>query len=185
MPEVWRFLKKVWKFWQVNLTGSALIAVLLLVQIFVRSVPWWGYAGVAVITLFMSCFLAWRDEYRSRLVIESSRGKEWADLSSQASVEMSFRLKAERQLEATKKQLAQAEQKLADERANKLSTDEIVLREARTGFRVIQRQGYNAVAPRYFLNETWVKMVSEKYGKTAKEIDEAIDRLDGKFHWQA
>jgi hypothetical protein len=86
VPEAWRFFKKVWKFWKINLTGSALIALLFLFEIFVRSVAWWAYAGIAAATLIMSCFLAWRDEYRSRLALESSRGEEWRTYFSSAPI---------------------------------------------------------------------------------------------------
>ena len=184
MPEVWRFLKKVWKFWQINLTGSFLIAVLVLVQIFVRSVAWWAYAGIATVTLLMSCFLAWRDEYRLRLELENSRGEEWFDLLGRANAESSLRLETQRELGITKRQLDEAKQQLADERGNKLSVDEIVLREAREGFRGLTAFRDLTMPPRKPLNEAWVRMVAGKHGKTVEEINEAIDRLDGKFHWQ-
>jgi hypothetical protein len=187
VPEAWRFLKKVWKFWQINLTGSVFIAILVLVQIFVRSVPWWAYAGIAAMTLIMSCFLAWRDEYRSRLALENSRGEEWLDLLGQAKAELSFRLETEQELEVTKRQLEEAKQRLTDEKANKLTIDEIVLRESSEGFRNLVKTRHNSFPPRQVLNESWIRQVAAKYGRTEKDVNESIDRLDGarRFHWQA
>lgn len=166
MPEMWRFLEKVWNFWKVNLTGGSLIALLVIFQALKHSVAWWMYAGVASVTLLTSFFLAWREEYRACLSIEG-----------RITAERCARTEVERQLE-------EAKQQLADERANKLSVDEIVLRESRNQFRNLTRAYNSAAAPRGFMNDKWVKYVAEKHGKTVAEIDAAIDRLDGKFHWQ-
>lgn len=152
MGEKWLFLKKMWRFWQVNLTGGSFIALLILVQVFVRSVPLWVYAGIAVATLVISCFLAWRDEYRNGLVLAG--------------------------------RCAEAERQLADEKANKLSVDEIVMRESRSHFRHLTKIQDYATAPRRIMNQAWIEVVAKEYGKTPAEISDAIDRLDGKFHWQ-
>ncbi|MGH9682300.1 MAG: hypothetical protein ACRD4S_01640 [Candidatus Acidiferrales bacterium] len=140
MQDALQFRRRVWSHFKVNLTGGTLVVILLVWQATGRLIPLWAYAGIAVATFFLSCFLAWRDEYHARLKAE----KELADMSS---------------------------------------LDEIVLREARSDFRNLTKRDA-ASAPRRSLNEKWVAIVAEKYGKTPKEVDEAIDRLDGKFHWQ-
>jgi len=66
MREFVCWLKDVRRHWQVNLTGGILIAAIFLYQSSGKSVPWWVYAGTAIATLFVSCFLAWRDQHRKR-----------------------------------------------------------------------------------------------------------------------
>ena len=170
MPEAWRFCGLVWRHWKVNLTGGSLIAFLFLWQITRKSVPWWTYAVIATSTLFVSCFLTWRGEYRARIDAEETLAEAKASAREQITGEREQRLRAELQL--------------AGEIAHKLSVDEIVLREAREGFRNLTYERHVTIAPRTVLNEKWVRQTAEKNGKTFEEINEAIDRLDGKFHWQ-
>ncbi len=159
MREAWLFCGLVWSHWKINLTGGSLMALLFLWQIAGKSVPWWVYAAIAASTLFISCFLAWRAEYRAHA-------------------------EGEKQLAGEKERRLRAEQQLAEEKANKLTVNDIVLREAREGFRNLKKEHHSSIAPRALFNEQWVQMVAEKHGKTIEEINEAIDRLDGKFHWQ-
>lgn len=35
-----------------------------------------------------------------------------------------------------------------------------------------------------FLNGAWILQTAGRYGKTVAEINAAIDRVDGQFHWQ-
>ncbi len=77
-----------------------------------------------------------------------------------------------------------AEQQLAEEKANKLSVDEIVLREARKEFRNLTPLRNSTISPRAILNSAWITQTAGRHDKTIAEIDAAIDRLDGQFHWQ-
>ncbi|HTV59862.1 MAG TPA: hypothetical protein VMJ93_13415 [Verrucomicrobiae bacterium] len=79
---------------------------------------------------------------------------------------------------------ARVEQELEDEKKRKPTTDEIVLKEARDGFRSLNKANHGNRHPREFVNEKWVQQVAEKHGLTVREVDEAVDRCDGKFHWQ-
>jgi hypothetical protein len=160
----------VWAHWKINLTGGTLLALLFLYQISGKSTPWWAYAGIAVLTLFVSCFLTWRAEHLACAGLKS-------ELVSEKTV-------AEMRLAEERNRREAAERALVDERTHKQSLEEAVLREAKIGFRTLNKSNAGAVTPRFFLNSTWVEQVAKKYGFTAKEVDEQIDRSDGKFHWQ-
>jgi hypothetical protein len=170
MREAQQFLRLVWGHWRIILTGGSLIAFLFLWQITGKSVQWWVYAAIAVLTLFASCFLTWREEYKTRIEAK----QQIIDKTEEF----------QQQLDRERDRSVRAETLLAEEKANKLSLDEIVLREARTDFRELTKQA-TTVAPRSRLNERWVEMVAKRHGLSADEINKAIDRLDGKFHWQS
>jgi predicted nucleic acid-binding protein len=173
MRETRRFFRLVLRHWIV-LTGGSLVALILLVwQIFTgKPVQWWAYAVIAVSTLFVSCFLAWKVEYVSRVKAEQQLAEEKAANQKQLTEERGHRLRVEQQL--------------ADEKAHKLTVDEIVLKEARVGFRNLIKGRDGTIAPRIILNDIWIGQTAERYGVTIREIEEAIDRLDGagRFHWQ-
>ncbi|MGB7310848.1 MAG: hypothetical protein WBC67_17450 [Candidatus Acidiferrales bacterium] len=100
--------------------------------------------------------------------------------------EASFRLV----VEATNLRVA-AEQRLADEKDRKQTvkerndeTDAIVRKAALTSYRSLVKHMAGSAPPRFFLNEIWIRQVAEQNGRTVAEINEAIDRVDGTFHWQ-
>ncbi len=65
---VWAWFQVVWRHWKVNLTGGSLMALLFLFESTGKKVPVWLYVGIAVVTLFLSCFLAWKAE-RVRVIV--------------------------------------------------------------------------------------------------------------------
>lgn len=70
----------------------------------------------------------------------------------------------------------------AEERKDE--TDAIVRKAAFTSFRTLVKHMHGNAAPRFFLNENWVRQIAVQSGRTIAEIDQAIDRVDGTFHWQ-
>lgn len=129
-----------------------------------------GFLCITVFFIFEASYRRVNDESETRIQAEKRLTQEKVHIVEQLAKEKEQRLKAE--------------QLLVDEKANKLTVDEIVLREARDGFRNLTKQA-STIAPREVLNEFWVSSIAEKHGKSSEEISDAIDRLDGKFHWQS
>lgn len=142
-------------------------------------IPKWGWKVWTIGFLCITAFFIFEASYRA--VRGESKARAEAERKA---VEASATITDE--LAREKTQRLRAEQELADEKANKLTVDEIVLREARDGFRNLTKVFHATTAPRAVLNERWVQITAERHGITIAEVNAAIDRLDGKgkFHWQ-
>jgi hypothetical protein len=93
-------------------------------------------------------------------------------------IEYKKRVDAERQLQDEKFRKQTAKERIDE-------TDAIVRKAAFVGYRTLVKHMHGNISPRFFLNENWVRQVAEQNGRTIAEIDQAVDRVDGTFHWQS
>ena len=70
MPEMWRLLRAVSRYWAILLTGSALAGLMIGLEHYLGASLSWGIFLAFGGGLVLVFFLIWRDEHRARLEVE-------------------------------------------------------------------------------------------------------------------
>jgi hypothetical protein len=162
------YIHAIWRDWVAKFSGIAAAILTVLGAFF--PIERWEIFVAAALCYVLASFSVWRAEHRGRVRAEGLANDE--------------RSSAESQVAELRTELTAAETRLADERANKRSTDEIVLMAARHDYRGLQKGFHDRMPPRDILTDTWAQRVADKHGLAAQDVIDAIERLDGKFHWQ-
>src|SRR2546421_677004 len=68
MSDIFRFIVDVAEHWQALLTGGVLMAILAIVERKNgKQLPWTAFRWIAVMALFVACYLAWHDQYKAAM----------------------------------------------------------------------------------------------------------------------